>query len=103
MVHRAKELSSTYQAFVDECRHIKSMFYHLGYPSSLVNCIIDKCDYSSALDAKTKSDETLRVSIPFKAQVSANMVKRQMCDLSSRIGIDVQPIYTSKKLEQGHS
>ena len=42
----------------------------------------------------------LRVSIPFKGQVSANMVKRQTRDLSSKIGIDVQPIYTSKKLEQ---
>ena len=28
------------------------------------------------------------------------MVKRQMHDLSSKIGIDVQPVYTSKKLEQ---
>ena len=38
--------------------------------------------------------------IPFKDQVSANMVKRQMHDLSSKIGIDVQPIYSNKKLEQ---
>ena len=100
MVHRAKKLSSTHQALVDECRHLKSMFNHLGYPSSLVNGIIDKCDYPSTLDAKTKSDETLKVSIPFKDQVSANTVKRQMRDLSSKIGIDVQPIYTSKTLEQ---
>ena len=28
------------------------------------------------------------------------MVKRQMRDLSSKIGIDVHPTYTSKKLEQ---
>ena len=33
-------------------------------------------------------------------KVSANMVKRQMHNLSSKIAIDVQPIYTSKKLEQ---
>ncbi|XP_028397232.1 uncharacterized protein LOC114521043 [Dendronephthya gigantea] len=100
MFHRAKELSSTHQAFVDECRHLKSMFNHLGYPSSLVNGIIDKCDYPSTPDAKTKSDaETLRVSIPFKDQVSANTVKRQMRDLSSKIGIDVQPVYTSKNLK----
>ena len=84
MVHRAKQLSSTHQAFVDECRHLKSMFNHLGYPSSLMNGIIDKCDYPSTLDAKTKSDETLRVIIPFKDQVSANTVKRQMRDLSSK-------------------
>ena len=66
------------------------MFHRLGYPSSLVNCIIDKCDYSSTPDTKTKSDETLRVSIPFKDQVSVNIAKRQMRDLSSKIGIDVQ-------------
>jgi len=59
MVHLAKELSSTHQAFVDECKHLKSMFHYLGYPSSLVNCIIDKCHYYSTLDAKTQSDETL--------------------------------------------
>ena len=70
MVHRAKELSSTHQAFVVECRHLKSMLNHLGYLSSLVNGIIDKCDYSSTLDAKSKSDQTLRVSTPFKDQVS---------------------------------
>ena len=73
-----KELSSTHQAFVHECRHLKSMFHHLAYNSSLVNCIIDKCDYSSTPDAETKPDETLRVSIPFKDQVSANMVKRHL-------------------------
>ncbi|XP_068749264.1 uncharacterized protein [Montipora capricornis] len=100
MVHRATELSSTHQAFVDECRHLKSLFNHLGYPSSLVNRIIDKCDYHSTLDDKTKPAETLRISIPFKDQVTANMVKRQMRDLSSKISIDVQPIYTCKKLEQ---
>ena len=77
-------MSSTDQAFVDECRHLKSMFNHLGYPGSLMNGIIDKCDYLSTLCVKTKSDQTLRVSIPF----SANAVKRQMRDLSSKIGID---------------
>ena len=65
-----------------------------------MNCIIDKCNYSSSPDAQKKPNETLRVSIPFKDQVSANMVKRQIRDLSSKIGINVQPIYTSKKLEQ---
>ena len=76
------------------------MFNHLGYSSSLVNSIIDKCDYSSTLNAKTKSDETLRVSISFKDQVSAKTVKKQMYDLSSKIGIDLKPTYTSKKLVQ---
>jgi len=99
-VTQTYQLSSTHQAFVDECRHLKSLFHYLGYPRSMVYCIINKCDYYSTLDAKTQSDETLRVSISSIDQVSANMVKRRMRDLRSKIVIDVQPIYTSKKLEQ---
>ena len=38
---------------------------------SLVNYIIDKCDHSSTLDAKTKSDETLRVE---ESEVEINHV-----------------------------
>ena len=49
---------------------------------------------------KTKSDETVRVCIPFNNQVSANTVKKQMRDLSLKIGIYVRPIYTSKKFDQ---
>ena len=41
-----------------------------------------------------------RVSLPFKDQTSANAVKRQMRDLSHKIGLTVQPIFVSKKLEQ---
>lgn len=92
-----------HQAFVDECKHLQDMFTHLGYPSSLVNGIIDKCDYPPppTQEAKTKpvTDETLRASILFKDQTSVNSVKKQMQDLSSKIGIDVRPVFTSKKLE----
>ena len=82
MVQHAKELSSTHQAFVDECRHPKSMIHR---SSSLVNCIIDKCDYSSTLDARTKSHETLRVSILSKDQVSVNIVKREIITIRSNL------------------
>ena len=61
----------------------------------MVNVLISKSGGPGSIP-----DETLRISIPFKDQVSANIVKRQMRDLSSKICIDVQPIYISKKLEQ---
>ena len=31
---------------------------------------------------------------------SANAVKRQICDLSHKIGITLQPIFVSRKMEQ---
>ena len=41
----------------------------------------------------------MRVSLPFKYQTSANAVKRQMRDLSHNIGITLQPVFISRKLE----
>ena len=39
-------------------------------------------------------------SLPFKDQTSANIVKRQMRDLSDKIGITLQPVLLGRKLEQ---
>jgi len=42
----------------------------------------------------------VQVILPFKDQTSANLVKRQMHDFSHKIGTTVQPVFTSRKLEQ---
>ena len=42
----------------------------------------------------------LWVSLPFKDQTSANEVRRQMRDLSHKIGPTLQPVFISKELEQ---
>ena len=56
---------------------------------------------SSGTREKNKEDSNVvRVILPFKDQTSANAVKRQMCDLSHKIGTALQPVFTSRKLEQ---
>ena len=42
----------------------------------------------------------VRINLPFKDQVSANSVRRQLRDLSNKIGLPLQPVFVSKKLEQ---
>ena len=42
----------------------------------------------------------VRMSLPLKDQTSSNAVKRQMRDLSYKIGIALQPVFVSKKLEK---
>ena len=42
----------------------------------------------------------VRINLPFKDQVSANSVRRQLRDLSNKIGLALQPVFVSKKLEQ---
>ena len=41
----------------------------------------------------------VRINLPFKDQVSANSVRRQLRDLSNKIGLPLQPVFVSKKLE----
>ena len=41
----------------------------------------------------------VRIDLPFKDQVSASAVRRQLRDLSHKIGPTLQPVFISKKLE----
>ena len=43
---------------------------------------------------------TIRIVLPFKDQIAANAVRRQLCDLSRKICVTLQSIFVSKKLEQ---
>ena len=42
MVHRAHAISSTPEAFNDECARLRSIFYRLDYPLALINSSIRK-------------------------------------------------------------
>ena len=42
----------------------------------------------------------MRVIIPFKDQVSANVVKKRLTDLSSKIKTTIQPVFISRKLNE---
>ena len=71
---------------------------------ALINSTINNFvrDISLGADVKrVKDSSVVRISLPFKDQISANAVRRQMKDLSHNIGTVVEPIFVSKKLEQG--
>ena len=99
------------------------VFHHLGGCSptnaiTLRRCLRNSCTQLKRLIDATisafldsvfqpevpKSDETasktVRVTIPFKDQKSANAVRRQFKDLSRKIGnAEVLPVFTSTKVE----
>ena len=97
MIHPAHTLSSTTDAFNEECDRLHAIFVRLQYPVAYINFTISSFIHDISSDGK---DQQVRVSLPFKYQTSANAVKRQMRDLSQKIGLTVQPIFVSKKLEQ---
>ena len=102
MLHRAKALSSTTEAFTEECAKLRSIFSRLDYPIGLINSTIDMFTQNIATrpEKKTGNGNTIRIVLPFKDQITANAVRRQLLDLSRKICVTLQPIFVSKKLEQ---
>ena len=102
MLHRAYALSSTNEAFNEECDKLRSIFSRLDYPIGLINSTIDMFiqNITTKPEKKTDDGNTIRIVLPFKDQIAANAVRRQLRDLSSKISVTLQPIFVSKKLEQ---
>ena len=72
MLHRAYALSSTTEAFNEECAKLRSIFSHLNYPLSLIDSVISNFDSrKSASIAEINADESniVRINLPFKDQV----------------------------------
>ena len=89
-VHRAYDLSSTTEALNQECIRLRSILTRLDYHSAMINSFITKTIQSFSFGTREKNEvdsSVVRVSLPFKDQTSANAVKRQMRNLSHKIGI----------------
>ena len=104
MLHRAYALSSTTEAFNEECAKLRSIFSCLDYPWSLIDSVISNfvSRKPSVGTAERNADESniVRINLPFKDQVSANFVRRQLRDLGNKIGLALQPVCVSKRLQQ---
>ena len=102
MLHRAKSLSSTDEYFQQECSKSRSILTRLGYPLSLINSIIKNFDHGSPARGQdsTTTDKIVRINIHFKDQKSASVVRKQLKELTHKINVTIQPIFTSRKLEQ---
>ena len=91
-------------AFDEECAKLRSTFSRLDYPWSLIDSVISNfvSQKPSVGTTERNVDESniIRINLPFKDQVSANSVRRQLRDLSNKVGLPLQPVFVSKKLEQ---
>ena len=47
---------------------------------------------------QTPSNSPVRITLPFKDQKSADLVRRQLGDLGTKINQQLQPVFTSKKI-----
>ena len=106
MLDRAHRLSSSWSHFSDGCDRLKTVFSRLKHPKHLVNSAIKSfvdskvCDQQRPLSPTKESDDTVRVAVPFRNQISADIVKEQLKDLSLKVKTTIQPVFVSRKIEQ---
>ena len=106
MLDRTHRLSSSSTHFSDECDRLKTVFSRLKYPKHLVNSTIKSfvdsqvCDQQQPLLPSQEKDDTIRVVLPFKDQISADIVRKQLKDLSLKVHTTIQPVFVSRKFEQ---
>ncbi|CAB3991067.1 Myosin light chain kinase, smooth muscle, partial [Paramuricea clavata] len=104
MVHRAYALSSTREALDQECSRLHSIFTHLDYPTGLIDSTIQKVIKDSSnnetWNRDTDESNVVRFCLPFKDQIAANAVRKQMVDPSQKVGVHLQPVFTGRKFEQ---
>ena len=106
MLNLAYQLSSSWEYFSKECARLKDLFSKLQYPAHLVDNTISKFLTSVKTTTERTShtishDESVftRIVLPFKDQKSADIVRRQLRDLSIKIGKTLQPVFISRKIE----
>ena len=104
MLNRAFKLSSNWQLYHLECERLTDTFSRLHYPVPLLQSAI-KDFVTAKVSGDVRSEQTcddkkaqVRMILPFKDRRSANSVRRQLGELSRKIGKDIHPVFTSRKI-----
>ena len=101
MLIRAHRLSSSPDLFADECNNLRSMFLKLKYPPRLIESTINRFVRSQDQPEpqhQFPQDQPIRIVLPFKDQRSADAVRKDLSELSKKIGSDLRPVFTSRKI-----
>ena len=80
----------------------------MKYPDKLINCTISRFIATNVSDrpvsispaAVSDSSDPVRIIFPFKDRSSADIVRRQLQDLSNKIHKTVSPVFVSQKIER---
>ena len=101
-VDHAYRLSSTKELFEAECKELRAIFSKLKYPNKLFDSTVSSFIKSKLSNVSSPPvvpvEQPVWILLPFKDRKSADFLRKQLNNLSNRIGTPLQPIYTSRKL-----
>jgi len=66
--------------------------------NSTINMFIQ--NIASGPEKKTDDNNTITIVLPFRDQMSANAICRQLRDFSNKIAVTLRPVIVSKKLRK---
>ena len=83
----------------NEWQSIVGCYFHrkLNGGVGFINSTINRLQHPKD-PVQTPSDSPVRITLPFKDQKSADVVRRQLGDLGTKINQQLQPMFTSKKI-----
>ena len=69
--------------------------------STIKNFVHSKvCNQQPPLSPAKEAGDTVRVVLPFKDQISADTVRKQLKELSLKVHTTIQPVFVSQKIGQ---
>ena len=105
MIIRAYRISSSWRLFHDECCTLQKIFSKLQYPVELIQQTIKEVinDEHSTKPRPTDTEPRApppRLVLPYKTAKLAHRVRTELRSLSTRLGAELRPVFTSKKVAQ---
>ena len=96
-----KIIGNSYRGRIKELK----LIWNLLYPSQLIETTVNQFitnvasdNVQSDADRNNDTTPTVMFSIPFISHSAADSTRRQLQDLSLKIGVSLQPMFTSKKI-----
>ena len=100
MDYPANLINSSINEFLHNIDNILNLDYPVNLINSSINEFLHNIDNISVPDEASDGTSNIVVPLPFKDQKSANSVKREMQNLSAKIGVQIKPVFQSKKISQ---
>ena len=103
MLDRVYCSTSCWSYFSEECDHLTAVFSRLKYPQHLINSTVKSFIASKVEDLQPRpaqrENPTVWIVLPFKDQDSADLVHKQLKDLSLKTHTVIQLVFVSDKIQ----
>ena len=105
MLLRAYRICSSWSAFHEECLTLMQVFSRLEYPQSMIErsikaVITDSLKQRSPPQTSSTEPEPIRLVLPYKSDKLSQQLRLDLRPLSRSLDSNIQPVFTSRKLQQ---